>query len=264
MKKVLLISLMILLFSPVFSEAYVQVYPITAYASRSSDNAPVGYAFDGDLNTAWNAGSWPPGWIEADLGKEYAVVHFELYVSQYPGGYTHHQILLSDNPILENNESIVAQDFTGVTADHQKLEFTLTTPIQARYVQIRTISSPSWLAWFEIKIFEDDLYPIDVDYDGIPDYRDNCPNTPNGPLLGTCTAGENIGNTCHGNTDCGTGGFCSMNQEDSDGNGIGDACDWQWLFQEARTELQACQNPTTTTTAQATNIELSSIRCNPF
>jgi hypothetical protein len=98
----------------------------------------------------------------------------------------------------------------------------------------------------------------DSDGDGTPDYRDNCPTIPNGPLIGTCTSGVNIGNTCHSNSDCGTGGFCSMNQEDSDGNGIGHACDWQWLFQEARTELQACQNST-----PPTRIELSILDATP-
>ena len=64
----------------------------------------------------------------------------------------------------------------------------------------------------------------DRDNDGVGDACDNCPTIPNGPLLGTCTKGTNIGNTCHSNTECGQSGFCSMNQEDSMGNGIGDAC----------------------------------------
>jgi hypothetical protein len=63
----------------------------------------------------------------------------------------------------------------------------------------------------------------DIDGDGIDD-DDNCPNTPNGPDLGTCAAG-NVGSTCHTHSDCGTGGFCSMDQEDTDEDGIGDVCD---------------------------------------
>ena len=74
---------------------------------------------------------------------------------------------------------------------------------------------------------------IDVTlYDGIPDAQDNCPDMPNGPLLGTCVEGT-IGLTCASDDGCGTGGYCSMNQEDTyppQGNGIGDACDCEADF----------------------------------
>jgi hypothetical protein len=53
---------------------------------------------------------------------------------------------------------------------------------------------------------------------------DNCSMIPNGPNLGTCTAG-NVGVSCTSDGDCGTGGYCSMNQEDDDVDGIGDACE---------------------------------------
>ena len=64
----------------------------------------------------------------------------------------------------------------------------------------------------------------DSDGDGISNISDNCPNTPNGPDLGTCTAGT-IGITCSANNNCGSGGVCSKNQEDADADGHGDACD---------------------------------------
>jgi hypothetical protein len=64
----------------------------------------------------------------------------------------------------------------------------------------------------------------DNDDDGFCDDYDNCPETPNGPDLGTCIAG-NVGSTCMSNGNCGTGGFCSMDQEDADKDGIGDVCD---------------------------------------
>ena len=64
----------------------------------------------------------------------------------------------------------------------------------------------------------------DVDNDGKTDPTDNCPTTPNGPLLGTCIY-ENIGASCTSPSGCGTGGYCSMNQEDRDEDGAGDVCD---------------------------------------
>ncbi len=63
----------------------------------------------------------------------------------------------------------------------------------------------------------------DNDEDGLGDVCDNCPDTPNGPDLGTCTDGG-VGTNCYSYLQCG-GGYCSIHQEDFDGDGIGDACD---------------------------------------
>jgi len=55
--------------------------------------------------------------------------------------------------------------------------------------------------------------------------NDNCPNTPNGPALGTCIdANYNTGGTCTSDADCSAGYNCDLNQKDTDGNNIGDAC----------------------------------------
>jgi hypothetical protein len=56
---------------------------------------------------------------------------------------------------------------------------------------------------------------------------DNCPLAPNGPLSGTCIGGaaNRIGRVCRNAADCGAGGSCSLAQEDSDADGVGDACD---------------------------------------
>jgi hypothetical protein len=66
---------------------------------------------------------------------------------------------------------------------------------------------------------------LDTDGDGISDAADNCPNKPNGPTLGTCISESGIaGATCLNDDDCGTG-TCSMDQEDTDVDGVGDVCD---------------------------------------
>jgi hypothetical protein len=73
--------------------------------------------------------------------------------------------------------------------------------------------------------------PPDSDEDGIPDSIDNCPDHPNGLYLGTCISP--IQETCTEHADCGSGGYCSMNQEDSyppQGNNCGDACECEGNF----------------------------------
>ena len=70
----------------------------------------------------------------------------------------------------------------------------------------------------------------DADGDGICGDADNCPNKPNGSNIGTCMPGtDNTGSSCATAADCVAGcssnGICSMNQEDTDGDGVGDVCD---------------------------------------
>jgi hypothetical protein len=68
---------------------------------------------------------------------------------------------------------------------------------------------------------------LDRDEDQVLNALDSCPVAPNGPGGGTCTAGDAalLGEKCTSDVECGTGGFCSLNQEDDNTNGIGDACD---------------------------------------
>lgn len=77
------------------------------------------------------------------------------------------------------------------------------------------------------------LAPEDLDNDGIADSSDNCPGAPNGSYSGTCIRGPNIWVLCINDEECGDGGLCSMNQQDTfppGGNGIGDACECEADF----------------------------------
>ena len=81
-------------------------------------------------------------------------------------------------------------------------------------------------------LFSGPAFSQDTDGDGIADDTDNCIATPNGPTLGTCTSGT-IGTTCTMDAQCGMGGYCSLNQEDTyppDGNAIGDEKDAPQIF----------------------------------
>ena len=84
----------------------------------------------------------------------------------------------------------------------------------------------------------------DSDGDSYYDAEDNCPTVPNGPDGGTCTAGTYKGYVCDRHGDCGGClAFCSLNQEDSDGDGIGDACEGgSMLASVASTQSIAVKN----------------------
>lgn len=84
----------------------------------------------------------------------------------------------------------------------------------------------------------DDGVPGDGDFTGVAGDNvckdgevdgcdDNCPITPNGPTMGTCIGGSEHrrGALCTSDSDCRLGGWCSLAQEDEDGDGIGDTCD---------------------------------------
>jgi hypothetical protein len=73
----------------------------------------------------------------------------------------------------------------------------------------------------------DECTDTDKDGFGNPEFiintcpDDNCPSHPNGSGLGTCICG---GKSCMTDNDC-EYGSCSMNQEDTNNDGVGDVCD---------------------------------------
>lgn len=76
---------------------------------------------------------------------------------------------------------------------------------------------------------------IDRDVDSLLDELDNCPAAPNGPVLGSCTSGDPLllASKCTFAGGCGVGGFCSLAQEDTDLDGVGDACELMLLPEPA-------------------------------
>jgi sugar lactone lactonase YvrE len=72
-----------------------------------------------------------------------------------------------------------------------------------------------------------DACDLDDDGDGVEDLLDNCPADPNGPAQGSCFAGDE-GALCMAHSECDlspTEGVCSLDQEDTDSDGVGDVCD---------------------------------------
>jgi HEAT repeat protein len=127
---------------------------VSARASSSwkADTTP-DQAFDRDRTTMWSSGNYAPQWLEADLGAPTPLAGLSLTVSQTPAGPTTHEIWVSDEPIGDNlAKARRAHTFTGATDNTQVLEHTFPQGVVARYVQIRTTESPSWVAWVEVEL----------------------------------------------------------------------------------------------------------------
>ena len=116
-------------------------------------NAPV-FAFDNSFNTKWNAGKSAPAWIEVDLGKNYFLTRIKLYVHQSPSGETTHEIWVSSNPIGNDRTKAKFAELTeGNTKMGDQIRVNFKSPVFGRYVQIHTIKSPSWVSWYEVRVF---------------------------------------------------------------------------------------------------------------
>jgi hypothetical protein len=117
-------------------------------ATASSGSESAALVFDHNLQTLWNSSTFPPAWIQLDLGKPTAIARVRLLTAQNPPGSTSHQIL--GGPTPDSLASLGALD--GDTSDGQWLEFQVKG--QIRYLRIVTVKSPSWVAWKEIEIYE--------------------------------------------------------------------------------------------------------------
>jgi hypothetical protein len=128
----------------------VKVYVLSKVAPSSvsasgSYTSPLN-AFDGDFNTKWISGGFAPQWIEADLGSVHAIKKVRLMVEQTPAGATTHVISI---------DGTVVATLSGTFAEQSTIEADLVNaPVSGRRVRVTTTSSPSWVGWREIMIYE--------------------------------------------------------------------------------------------------------------
>lgn len=122
---------------------------VTLSASTSLPESPPNLAMDGDIDTIWSSGQHPEQWIQIDLGTERQISRIHLFVAQYPGGDTTHQIWAGK---FETDLSLV-YEFRGYSADGHTLEFNPSEVLEnIRIIRIVTSESPSWIAWREIEV----------------------------------------------------------------------------------------------------------------
>jgi hypothetical protein len=111
-------------------------------------------AFDVAAPNGWAAGNYAPQWIEADLGASRRPATLRMTPSQSPAACdATHEIWVSDAPIGEDRtRATLAHVFKGRTEDGRPLAWDFPTGLSARYVQIRTTASESWVAWRRIEL----------------------------------------------------------------------------------------------------------------
>jgi predicted amidohydrolase YtcJ len=156
-------------------------FPVDSFFVRASnylsDQTP-DLAFDGNTQTNWGAGDHAPQWIEIDLLDELRIAGIDLRVDQWPAGETWHQIHAKRNdPVAPY---VLLHEFNEHTATDQVLTYSAPPDIEAyRYFRIVTTESPSWVAWKEIYLFEQDPTSVEKNDPHVPysfALRQNYPN----------------------------------------------------------------------------------------
>lgn len=127
--------------------------PVAVNVSGSYAHQTTAKAFDGSRGSAWSSGSWR-GWIEVDLGKSYPIDKIRFDLQLYPAGQTIHEVYISKTPIRsETKTAQLVQRLIGHRKDREILEVESSSPITARYVQIRCTKSPGWFNIRELEVF---------------------------------------------------------------------------------------------------------------
>jgi hypothetical protein len=118
-------------------------------SSRSLPTNPPELAVDENAQTNWVSGEDAPQWIEVDLGAPSSITKIALAVSQFPEGKTVHRVWGRDADDAER----LLYEFSGFTKEPEWLEVSPAQPWRdIRYVRIETAESPSWVAWWEIRV----------------------------------------------------------------------------------------------------------------
>ena len=118
----------------------------------SSGHETAQLAVDGDLESLWNSGRIPLGWFRIALDGQYLVNRVEMVIAQTPPGPTTHELWLGDG---SGTRALYARLTNEHTEDGQTLSVTIDPPRSINEVYVRTVQSPSWVAWREIRVFGD-------------------------------------------------------------------------------------------------------------
>ncbi len=120
---------------------------------------PPDNAFDNNTLTNWNAGGPAAQWISVDLLGTFDVYVIRLTVSQSPNGNTTHNIYKTS----DNINWVLVESVSGVTSDQDVIirDYSA-SPINTAGIRVETTLSPSWVAWYEIEVFDSNILPVEM------------------------------------------------------------------------------------------------------
>jgi hypothetical protein len=118
--------------------------------SVSSNPDEARLAIDNDINTVWNAKTYPVASIQVEFGTFRTIEGVEFVVSQVPAGSSTHELWVYD----DTNTWVLERTFQSTTDDRQTIGYRFSPLRNILRVYIRTIRSPSFVAWREVRIFE--------------------------------------------------------------------------------------------------------------
>lgn len=122
-----------------------------AGVGRSSEGEESAHlAFDGDLDTNWNAKNLPIQWTAVTLDDLYLVDRIELVVAQSPAGPTTHVLWLGNGSGVR---TLYKRFSDAHTEDGQTLTVEFNPPRPIDDILVQTLESPSWVAWREVRVF---------------------------------------------------------------------------------------------------------------
>ena len=132
-------------------EAEIELPIISASASHVYANHIASLATDDNQTTAWSSGVFASSkpWIEIDLGKDTLLSRLELTPAQHPSGFSKHVIYGR----ASNGQETILGEISELTSNAITISHQITRTVSVRHIRIETITSPSWIAWYEIKAY---------------------------------------------------------------------------------------------------------------
>ena len=123
------------------------IYQVSSTAAGNSPSA----VLDNDVNTVWNTGSYAPAWISLDLGMTITLDRVRLLPNMMP---ITSQVTQKIKVGTDTTSLNTVWSYVGSSTSNVWLEADLPSGTVARYVQVYTEMSNSWVAWASINLYK--------------------------------------------------------------------------------------------------------------